>query len=102
MEPKLDVNPAAHEPVSGAPVAPAPVRRAEHAESSLTRLLEQQAGKIPSDVFLFSGLGAMAASFALEVGGRPRLSRFVGMWAPTLLIMGVYNKLVKMGGSTAA
>lgn len=101
MEPYLEVNPAAHEPLESGTVAPAPVRRAEHAESSLTRLLEQQAGKIPSDVFLFTGLGAMAASFALEIADRPRLSRFVGMWAPTLLIMGVYTKLVKMGGSTA-
>lgn len=101
MEPNLEVNPAANAPVSASPASPAPVRRAEHRESSLTRLLEQQAGKIPSDVFLFSGLGSMVASFALEVADRPRLSRFVGMWAPTLLIMGVYNKLVKLGGTTA-
>lgn len=102
MEPNLEVNPAARTAVPKEAAKPAPVRRAEHAESSLTRLLEQQAAKIPSDVFLFTGIGAMAASFALELGGRPRLSRFVGMWAPTLLIMGVYNKLVKIGGSTAA
>ena len=79
-------------------VEPAPVRRNDHVESSLTRLLEQQAAKVPSDVFLFGGLGAMVASFGLELAGRPRASRFVGMWAPTLLIMGVYNKIVKLGG----
>ena len=101
MEPNLEVNPAARTAVPEAR-RPAPVRRAEHAENSLTRLLEQQAAKIPSDVFLFAGLGAMAASFALELTDRPRVSRFVGMWAPTLLIMGVYNKLVKIGGATAA
>lgn len=106
MEPNLEVNPAAHAAASTPSPKdarrPAAVRRAEHTESSLTRLLEQQAAKIPSDVFLFTGIGAMAASFALELSGRPRVSRFVGMWAPTLLIMGVYNKLVKIGGSTAA
>ena len=100
MEPNLDVNPAAHDlpQPTVPPEAAAPIRRVEHAESSLTRLLEQQAAKVPSDIFLFGGLGAMAASFALEVTGRPRASRFVGMWAPTLLIMGVYNKLVKIDG----
>ena len=93
---ELDVNPAAH--ASPRAPDPAPVRRTEHAESSLTRLLEQQAAKVPSDIFLFGGLGALVASFALELADRPRESRFVGMWAPTLLIMGVYNKIVKLGG----
>ncbi|HSJ15768.1 MAG TPA: hypothetical protein VK939_15285 [Longimicrobiales bacterium] len=93
---ELEVNPAAS--TEPRPVSPAPVRRTEHAESSLTRLLEQQAAKVPSDVFLFSGVGAMVASLALELADHPRASRFVGMWAPTLLIMGVYNKIVKLGG----
>ena len=95
---ELEVNPAAR--ANPRPVRPAPVRRTDHAESSLTRLLEHQAAKIPSDVFLFSGLGAMVASFALELADRPRASRFVGMWAPTLLIMGVYNKIVKQTGTS--
>lgn len=93
----LEINPAAH--LETRPATPAPVRRTEHAESSLTRLLEQQAAKIPSDVFLFGGLGAMITSLGLELADHPRASRFVGMWAPTLLIMGVYNKIVKLGGT---
>lgn len=93
---ELEVNPAAS--VDTRPASPAPVRRTEHAESSLTRLLEQQAAKVPSDVFLFGSLGAMIASAALELADHPRASRFVGLWAPTLLIMGVYNKIVKLGG----
>jgi hypothetical protein len=42
----------------------------------------------------------MVASIGLEVADRPRWSRFVGMWAPTLLLVGVYNKLVKTFGPT--
>lgn len=95
---QLDVNPAASPDATAAAPTPARVVRAEHAESSFTRVIEQQTGKIPSHVFLMAGLGSMAASFALELADRPRASRFVGMWAPTLLIMGVYNKLVKLGG----
>ncbi len=72
--------------------------RAEHAEGSITRMVEQQAAKVPSDVFLFFALAAMGASFLLEVANRRRLSRFIGMWPAPLLIMGVYNKLVKVLG----
>ncbi|MFN7134629.1 MAG: hypothetical protein ACK4N5_21295 [Myxococcales bacterium] len=74
----------------------APVKRAEHVESSLTRLIEQQTAKIPSDVFLFSAICAMGASLYFESQHDERLSRFVGMWVAPLLIMGVYNKLVKI------
>jgi hypothetical protein len=77
----------------------APVLRAEHAEGSLTRVVEQQAAKIPSDVFLFTSLCAMAVSLWMELTGVRRWSRFVGMWAGPLLTMGVYTKLVKMLGS---
>lgn len=76
----------------------APVLRTEHAEASFTRLIEQQAARVPSHVFLMLAIGAMAASLALELRGDTRASRFVGMWVPTLLITGVYNKLVKTLG----
>ncbi len=75
-----------------------PVRRPEHREGSFTRTLEQQAAKVESGVFLAAALGSLAASVLLELTGRERAARFVGMWPPTLLIMGVYNKLVKTLG----
>lgn len=77
----------------------APVLRTEHAEGGITRLIEQQTAKIPSDAFLFASLMAMAFSLTMEATGRTRWSRFVGMWAGPLLTMGVYNKLVKILGS---
>jgi uncharacterized protein (DUF1501 family) len=77
----------------------APVRRHEHEEDWATRVLEQQAAKIPSGAFLTAALLAMGASIGLEIAGRQRASRFVGMWPPTLLIMGVYNKVVKTLGA---
>ena len=92
-----DVNPAAEQ--SEVSYQPAPVFRAEHEESRVTLLVEQQAAKIPSDVFLVFALGAMAASFTLEIAGRLRASRFIGMWPGPLLVMGVYNKLVKTLGA---
>ena len=89
----MDVNPAAMESLEA--YEHAPVRRSEHVESTVTRLIEQQTAKMPSHVFLFAALGAMGMSIAFELAGNERASRFVGMWAPTLMIAGVYNKLVK-------
>lgn len=91
-----DVNPLGGGPPRA--VVAAPVVRIEHREDLLTRMIEQQAAKIPSNVFLFAAVCAMAASFAAEMAGRDRGSRFIGMWVSPLLTMGVYNKMVKMLG----
>jgi hypothetical protein len=40
----------------------------------------------------------MVASLTCELAGRRRASRFIGMWPGPLLVMGVYNKLVKLLG----
>ena len=93
MPAPIEANPAAEHLVTDPPV-----RRVEHNESSLTRVLEQQTAKVPSDLFLAVALGAMAAALAFEFSGRLRASRFVGMWPAPLLVMGVYNKLVKLLG----
>ena len=94
---RTDVNPASEK--SHKEYEPSPVIREEHAESQLTRILEQQSAKLPSDFFLFTALAAMGCSVALELAGNSRLSRFVGMWPPALLTMGMYNKLVKVMGT---
>lgn len=92
----LDVNPAS-EASKKEYMAP-PVVRAEHVEGSFTRLLEQQTAKVPSHVFLFASFCAMATSLGFEVAGRERAGRFVGLWVTPLLVMGVYNKMVKTFG----
>lgn len=94
MASTADVNPASEK--SARTYEPTPVVRDEHAESAFTRVLEQQAAKVPSDVFLFTALGAMGVSAGLHLLGRHDASRFFGMWAPALLTMGVYNKMVKL------
>ncbi len=94
-----EVNPKQHTPPSTAPPS-SPRRHPSHEEGTFTRVVEQQTAKIPSAVFLTASLGAMAASMAFELLGKPRASRFVGMWAPTLLIAGVYNKMVKTFGTS--
>jgi hypothetical protein len=71
----------------------------EHSEGRVARSIEQQTAKLPSDTFLWAAIGAMAVSAGLQVGGKQQVSNFVGQWAPTILILGLYNKLVKQLGS---
>ena len=78
---------------------PAAVVRDEHMEPTFTRVIEQQTARIPSHWFLVASFATMGASLILELSGRSRWSRFVGMWGPSLLITGVYNKLVKSLGT---
>lgn len=92
----LDVNPAAAASLDD---TVAPVIRPEHAEGAIARLIEQQAAKVPSHWFLFAAIGAMVASLGCEIADQRRASRFIGMWPTPLLVLGIYNKLVKTLGT---
>jgi hypothetical protein len=86
------------------PVASEPRTRpnAEHREGRVARSIEQQTAKLPSDAFLWSALGAIGGSLVLRLTGKGEAANFVGQWAPTLLILGMYNKMVKLHGSDGA
>jgi hypothetical protein len=64
-------------------------------EGKTTSMIESQTSKVPSLTFLGLAVGAMAASAALVLTGRKQIGNFVGQWAPSILIMGLYNKLTK-------
>jgi len=71
----------------------------EHTEGPVARTIEEQTAKIPSDAYLWAALGSMGVSLALQISGKKEESLFVGQWAPSFLLLGVYNKLVKVAGS---
>jgi hypothetical protein len=71
----------------------------QHAEGAVARSIEEQTAKLPSDAFLWMAVGAMATSATLQAMGNRHVSLFIGQWAPTFLIFGLYNKLVKQLGS---
>jgi hypothetical protein len=71
----------------------------DHSEGTVARSIEQQTAKLPSDTFLWAAIGAMGVSAALQVSGKREVSNFIGEWVPTLLIFGLYNKMVKLLGS---
>jgi hypothetical protein len=91
-EPEYTVDRRIHMTTSTAP-------RFDHTEGTVARTIEGQTAKLPSDTFLWASMASMAASAALHFTGNKQASVFVGQWAPTLLILGVYNKLVKQLGS---
>ena len=73
--------------------------RFDHTEGTVARTIEDQTAKLPSDTFLWAAGASIAASAAFQFMGNRHASVFVGQWAPTLLILGLYNKLVKQLGS---
>jgi len=74
-------------------------RESTHSEGQVAKSIEQQTAKLPSDAFLWAAVGAMTGSAVLQMIGNKHISLFVGQWAPTLLIFGLYNKMVKQLGS---
>jgi hypothetical protein len=76
-----------------------PGARKEHREGPIARSIEQHTAKVPSDVFLWAALGSIGISLFFQFSGDERKANFVGHWAPTFLLLGLYNKLVKLHGS---
>ena len=68
-------------------------------EDQFTSSIESQTSKIPSAGYLGAAIGAMVASAILKTLGKNDWAMFVGQWAPSILIIGVYNKVVKQQGS---
>lgn len=64
-------------------------------EGKTATMIEQQTAKLPSDTFLWAALSSMGASLTLKIIGRSSWALFVGQWAPSFLLLGLYNKIVK-------
>ncbi len=69
-------------------------------EGELTKKIEKVTSQIPSVGYLGLALGAMALSIGLAVvKERKDFANFVGLWVPSFLLLGIYNKIVKTEGS---
>lgn len=79
--------------------APRAVPRVSHQEGPIARTIEQQTAKLPSDLFLWAAVGSIAGSLTLMAMEKKHEALFVGQWAPTFLLLGIYNKMVKLQGS---
>ena len=71
----------------------------DHSEGTVAKTLEQQTAKLPSDLFLWAAVGSIGTSALLQLMGKKKASLFVGEWVSPFLLLGVYNKIVKVAGS---
>lgn len=69
-----------------------------HKEGKFTTAIEERTARIPSDAFLWTAGAAIGTSLVLRMLNFKDASLFVGQWAPTILLLGTYNKLVKQFG----
>jgi hypothetical protein len=69
-------------------------------EGPVAKAIEHQTSKIPSDVFLWAALGFLGVSAVRSIRSRRSPGEsFFSTLGPTLLMLGVYNKIVKLHGS---
>lgn len=56
---------------------------------------DEQISKVPPGAFIALAIGSIAISASYSAIRKDRdLANFVGLWAPTLLLFGLYSKLV--------
>lgn len=77
------------------------VRRGEIREDQVTSFLEKQSAQAPSSFWLAASVGSMIASLVCKATGKDHAALFVGQWAAPFLLIGIYNKMVKLHGSDA-
>jgi hypothetical protein len=77
------------------------VTKGEAQEDQVTAAIEKCTSQVPSSTFLAFALASMAVSLGLHVAKKQHESLFIGQWAAPFLLLGIYNKLVKIHGSDA-
>ena len=75
------------------------VTQGEVQEDQITAAIEQVTSQVPSSIYLAAALASMAASLSFKIAKKDHAALFVGQWAAPFLILGIYNKLVKLHGS---
>ncbi len=75
------------------------VRPGQHEEGEFTKRVEHFTSLVPSGIYLSAAMGSAGLAALMYLSGRKTAAIFVGHWAPTILMMGMYNKMVKLHGS---
>lgn len=67
-------------------------------EDNLTKTIEGYTAAIPSSGYLGVAVAAMGVSLLCQATGQGKWGNFIAQWVPTWLIIGLYNKVVKLEG----
>jgi hypothetical protein len=92
------MNPTMTRPAFG-PQSGSSAEAQKHSEGATARGIEQYTAQMPSDWFLWAAGGSILASLTLQCLGRKEDAQFVGQWVAPFMLLGVYNKIVKVAGS---
>ncbi len=68
-------------------------------EGRVATAIESQTVKLPSDTFLWLAGLSIVGSLLLKFSGRHQDALFVGQWPAPFLLLGLYNKIVRLMGS---
>lgn len=52
----------------------------------------EQVENLPASVYYWGAIGSIAASALFMLMGRKNMSIFVGLWPPTIALLGLFNK----------
>jgi hypothetical protein len=72
------------------------VSNMEQTARNIDRPIDEVASRVPAAPYIAMVAASIVASAALFATGKRMAALFVGLWAPTVLNMGVYNKLLQV------
>jgi hypothetical protein len=75
------------------------VHKGEVQEDQITASIEKVTSQVPSSIYLAAAFGSIIASLSFKLAKKDHAALFVGQWAAPFLLLGIYNKLVKLHGS---
>jgi hypothetical protein len=71
-----------------------------YTEGKVAKTIEHQTAKMPSDIFLWTALGTWGMSLFLQSSGNKEKGLLFGQLVAPILILGLYNKIVKVAGGS--
>ncbi len=78
------------------------VQPGEAQEDQVTAAIESYTSKVPSSIYLGAAIASIAASVTFKIARKDHAALFVGQWVAPFLILGLYNKMIKLHGSDAS
>ena len=75
------------------------VTKGEAQEDQVTAAIEKYTSKVPSSIYLALAIASIGGSISFKLAKKDHAALYVGQWVAPFLILGIYNKLVKIHGS---
>ena len=73
----------------------------QHSDESPLNIVFKVLDVVPSQLWYVLSISSVAASVILQATGNKNGADFVGKWPPTLLLLGLYHKLLRPGDEDA-